>query len=349
MKTKDLNSGDYVNRITNEALRIEKRSKLRKIRRYIFLGLILLACFAGIVFGILNKNESVEAKYKSFLETPDQNSINDELLSYKDVSEKFESYFLGNKINQALMGGFFYDDSEYSIYPDENGERMIFRSNNTEMQLCDGLASDINVKDGIIYYKKLNSRQISCYKIADETITNLPIENVGQFILCGKKLYYIDLAISSLKDFDLETSESKEIIHSGVSSFAVIGNSIVFLDDQHTLYKLNLNDYSRTTVAKNIVNFSYDGKLWMQNNDRLYIKNLDEKAITEYKLDIPCNHLLGLIGTQIYVESDDGIYLFDIKTGSSQMISKGIFYGSSENKILIYDSSIESCQVIVIN
>ncbi len=92
----------------------------------------------------------------------------------------------------------------------------------------------------------------------------MPIKNVGQFVICGDKLYYIDLATSSLVAFDMTTSETEEVVRSAVSSFVVAGNNIIFLGSDHILYEINLSDHTQTTVGKNIAEFVYNGKLWME-------------------------------------------------------------------------------------
>ena len=235
------------------------------------------------------------------------------------------------------MGGFFYDSADYSVYPDATEKKMILRYADTEVILCDDLASDINIKDGFVYYRKLNERVISQYSISDRTTAKLPLKNVGQFIICEDELYYIDLSSSSLIAFDFTTKESNVIVHSGVSSFIIIGNNVIFLDDDHTLCEMNLNDHSQTTIGKNITGFSYNGTLWIQNNEKVYTKFLNKKSIKDVTFDIPCKRLLGVSGTHAYIESTDGIYTYSIETGTSQKVADGIFIGASDGKILIYD------------
>lgn len=339
MKTQNLNTGKYSSKISKKASTIEAKAKSRKIRRLIFLGITLLVCLGGIFMGISGRSKSIETQYQEYIEAPNQSALNNELLSYKDVSKQFEMSFLGNQSWQSLMGGFFYDGTECIIYPDEAGKEMILRLGDKEVTLCEGLASDINVKDGSVYYRKLNSRSISSFAISTGKTSEMPIKNVGQFVICGDKLYYIDLATSSLVAFDMTTSETEEVVRSAVSSFVVAGNNIIFLGSDHILYEMNLGDHSQTTVGKNITEFAYNGKLWMQNNEKVYSKSLDKKAIKEYPFDIQCNRLLGITETQMFVESEDGIYMYDLESGVKQKISEGVFVGGSSERMLIYDTS----------
>lgn len=349
MKMQNLNTGIYSSKISKKASSIEGKATSRKIRRLIFLGITLLVCLGGIFIGISGRLKSIETQYQEYTDAPNQSALNNELLSYKDVVKQFETSFLGNQSCQSLMGGFFYEGANCSIYPDEAGKKMILQSGDKEVTLCEGLASDINVKDGSVYYRKLNSRSISSYTFSSGKTTEMPIMNVGQFIICGDKLYYIDLVTSSLMSFDMETSETEEVIRSEVYSFVVAGNSIIFLCSDHILLEMNLSDHTRTTVGKNIAEFAYNGILWLQNNEKVYSKSLDKKAIKEYPFDIQCNRLLGIAETHMFVESEEGIYACNIETNTSRRIAEGIFVGASDEKLLIYNSSDGSYQVIEID
>lgn len=349
MKTQNLDTGRYSSKILKKAAKIEAKAKLRKIRRLVFLGITLLACLGGTWLGISNKSNAIEAQYNKYIEAPNQSALSNELLSYKDVSKQFETAFLGNQASQSLMGGFFYEGTDCSVYPDEAGKKMVLRSGDKELTLCDGLASDINVKDGCVYYRRLNSRSVSSFEISSGKTAEIPAKDVGQFIVCGDKLFYVDLTSSSLLSFDMVTFQTEEVIPSGVSAFVVAGNNIIYLDSEHTLHEVNISDRGQVTVGKNVAAFAYNGKLWMQNNEKVYCKALDQKTIRECPLDIPCNRLLGITETKMYIESEDGIYVCSTETYTSLRIAEGTFIGASDEKILIYDSSNGSYQVIVLD
>lgn len=349
MKTQNLSTGKYTNKISKKASTIEAKAKPRKIRRLAFLGVTLLVCLGGIFMGVSSRSKTIETRYQEYIETPNQSALNNELLSYKDVSKQFETSFLGNQSCQSLMGGFFYEGTDCSIFPDESGKKMILWSGDKKVTLCEGLASDINVKDGFVYYRRFNSRSISLFAISAGKTTEMPIKNVGQFVICVDKLYYIDLVTSSLMSFDMATSETEEVIRSEVSSFVVAGNNIIFLDSDHILYELNLSDHTQTTIGKNIAEFTYNGNIWMQNNEKVYSKSLDKKAIKDCSLDIQCNRLLGITETQMFVESEGGIYACNIETNTSHKVAEGAFVGASDEKLLVYSSSDGSYQVIEID
>ena len=347
MKTNELDTEKYISNIAKKTSDIEAKAKTRKFRRRVFLCIILLVCFGGSLIGISDRSDFLEVQYMNYMKSPDYSVLSNELLSHKDVFEQFENTYLGNKVGQSLMGGFFYNGAEYSIYPDETGSKMILHSAASDTVLCSGLASDINVKNGVIYYRKLNSRTISSYNISSKSSSELPLKNVGQFIVCDNKIYYVDLGLSSLMIFDLGSAENVELIQSGVSSFAVVGNNVIVLDDEHNLYEMNPTDRNKTIIGKNISAFSYNGMLWIQNNEKIYSGFLDKKSIKNFTLDIHCNRLLGVSKTNIYIEADDGIYICDINTNTSKKAADGIFVGASDGKMLIYAPSERKYQVIL--
>ena len=347
MESQDIKTGTYSTIISKKVIKIEAKSKLRTIRRLFFLGIILLVCFGGIFMGIISKYKYLDIQYQKYIENPNQSALNDELLSYKDIYKLFEASFLGNHPYQSLMGGFFYEGIDYSIRPDNEGRNMVVRSGDKQVILCEGLASDINVKDGFVYYRRLNSRSITSFNITTGKVTDMPLNNVGQFIICGDKLFYIDLSTSSLVLFNMTTHESEKIIQSDVSSFVIAGNNIIYLGNDKVLYEINLSDYSKTIVKENITEFTYNGKLWFQNNIKVYTKALNKKNVKECGLGgIQCNHLFGITETQIFFESEDGIYVYNIKTNTSRKIVESIFVGASDETLLIYNTSTSNYQVI---
>ncbi len=87
----------------------------------------------------------------------------------------------------------------------------------------------------------------------------------------------------------------------------------------------------------------------MQNNKKIYSKSLDKKAIWDCHLAIQCNRLLGITETQMFVESEDGIYACNIATNKNRKIAEDTFIGASDEKLLIYNSSDKSYQVIELN
>lgn len=339
MKTNNLDTGEYIRLISQKAHKLESRTKLAKTLRTVFLCFVILACAGGISAGIIFTSKSNETLYNAYLDSHDSTLLDNNLLLYRDTYEQFETISLGNKLSQSLAGGFFYEGNGYSVHPSAACDKMLLCSADTETTLCEGLASNISVKGNLVYYRKLDTRTVLSYNISDKTSSKLPLENVGQFIVCDNKIYYIDLSSSSLKAFDTETAEIDDIVASGVTAFIVLGNNVIYLDASHTLRELTLSNNIQTIIGKNISEFSHNGKIWMQNNDKVYRGTLDAKRLTAIELDVPCCRMLGVFGCNVYIESEDGIYIFDTQSNTSRKVSDGIFIGASDDELLVYDLS----------
>ena len=75
MKTQNLNTGKYSKKISKKAYNIEAKAKSRKIRRLIFLGIILLVCLGGIFMGISGRPKSIETQYQEYINAPNQSAL----------------------------------------------------------------------------------------------------------------------------------------------------------------------------------------------------------------------------------------------------------------------------------
>ena len=343
---KDMLTGNYASKLKRKADLIEKKKLPRRIRRVIFFVILILVCAGGILFGALNKSSTLENRYKAFFENPEIASADFELLSYKDVEAIVENKCLGNTPYQSLMGGYFCEKDDCNVYPSENGQSSIFFVNGSEIVLSDSVASDINIRNGIVYYRKQSTRKVYTYEISSGEKNELSFENVGQFALYSSDYIYIDLSKASLVLVDQKSGDCKTLIDSGVKSFAVAGNAILFLSEDHTLYKLGLSDNIKTVIENNISSFSFDGSLWLQNNDKLIIKGLSDNKISDFALGLTCHRLLGITDKFIIFESSDGVYCHSKSDDFNQKLENGIFIGASNEKILFYNEGSKSYSVI---
>ena len=345
MKKDDMKTGEYIDNISEEASLITAKARPAKVRRVIFLILFLLICFGGIALGYYEKKTSNEKLYNAYWDAPDRTKLTDELISYKDIFKQFQSNYLGNEVCQSLMGGYFYNDGDIAIYPNDKASAMILFSDNVEKVLCIGLITDINVKDGCIFFRTSDTRKIYIYDTVEKKSYRLALENVGQFVVCDDEIFYIDMLSSSLMMYNFKTQDPSKEVKTDVSSFAVIGNSIIFLDNNQNLYELNLTDSQQTLLSSNVATFSYNGTLWIQNNDKIYYRTLSNKALKGFDIEVQCHRLLGTTETMLYVESLEGISVIDIETGKCEQTIEGTFVGASEDKLLIYSPTNKDYQI----
>lgn len=333
-KSRSISTGSYSKKLTNNVSRIEKHSKAKRIRRIVLFFLMILLVSGGILYGVSNKANMQEEQYRKYVETHERSNLTMELLSYKDTFDLFVQEYLGNYPSQSLMGGYFYDNGSCLIYPNASATGTLISFDGEEYELTDFLVDGINVCGNYVVFRKASSREIYMYDMVYHKTTALGITNAGEFVVCGDEYYYIDLSNSSLVQFNSTTQEKKTLVDEGVLSFAVVGNDLLFLDNSHNLNRLNLTNNTTTLMCEYITAFSFDGTLWLQTNTSVYRRKLDDKKSELVDLGLQCNRLLGVTEAGLVLESEDGVYLFDLANGSARKIGTDLFAGMSGDMVL---------------
>ena len=332
-----MQTGRYAEKVSKRALKIEKCATRNRVRRIVLLLLMIIACAGGIIYGVSSKSDDLENLHRQFLESPERSNLNRELMAYDDIFDSFVRDYLGNAPWQSLMGGYFYSNAPISIYPQTDPVRTMISINGEESVLSDTLADNINVRGNTVVFRDPVSRKIFKYDIKTHE-TELQInENVGQLVVCGDEYYYIDLSRSALIQYNRNTVEKTVLVEDSVASFVVSGNEIIYLDTEHTLRCYNLMFRTNTVISQNITAFSYNGKIWFQNNNVVYQKRVGENRITGENLGMRCNRLLGVTGTSLIFESEDGVYIHDLTQHTNKKAGTGVFIGASEYSILFFD------------
>ena len=298
---------------------------------------LVILVLVGIIYGKKEKDSDIQKQYEYYIKTRDANCLTTELMAYKDTYELYENDYLGNSPYQSIMGGFFYNGDQCSVYPDENAGTTVVYKNGKEDTLCNFVADSINVRKTTILYRDPSTREIYTYDTNTKNVLKIGIKNVSQFVVCGANYYYIDIGNDrALVCHNEKTKKSNIIVDKGVVSFAMAGKSIIFLNEDHVLKKYDIETKKADIIYKNIFTFSYNGVLFFQNDHTVYKKELNEKKITEVDTKIECNRLLGITESTIFVESENGIYSYSEK-GSKKFDTNGnIFIAAEKTKVLLY-------------
>lgn len=335
MKTsRSLSTGSYSKKLAKKVSKIEKHAKGNRIRRIVLFSLMIIIAAGGILYGISNKANMQEEQYRQYAEMPERSNLTPELLSYKDTYDLFVQEYLGNDPSQSMMGGYFYDNDTYLIYPNKTATGTLVSIEGHEYEIAGFLADQINVRGDHAVFRNPSSRDMFLYDLKARKSSAIDFHNVGQFVICGDEYYYIDLSNSSLVQFSSLTQEKKVLIDEGVLSFVVAGNDLFILDNSHKLSQLNLTSNTTTIIGENITAFTFDGTLWLQNNTSVYQKKLDDKNLELVELGLQCNRLLGITEAGLIFESKDGVYLFDFSNSSARIIGTDLFAGTANGKVL---------------
>ena len=344
-----LSTGSYSKKLAKRVSRIEKHARRNRIRRIILFFLMILVAVGGILYGISNKTNMQEEQYRQYAEMPERSSLTPELLSYKDTYDLFVQEYLGNDPAQSMMGGYFYHNASYLMYPNESATGTLVSIDGHEYEIVDYLADQINVRGDYVAFRNPSSRDIFLYDLKAKKTLAIDIHNAGQFVTCGEEYFYIDLSNSSLVQFSSSTKEKKTLIDEGVLSFVVAGNDLFILDSSHKLSRLNLTDNTTTVIGENITAFTFDGTLWLQNNTSVYQKKLDDKNLVPVELGLQCNRLLGTTKKGIIFESEDGVYLFDLTNRSPRKIGTDLFAGAATDLVLWFSLTESTYRLEVIS
>jgi len=330
-------TGKYSKKMAKKASRITRWAKLGLFRRIICFLVLIASCAGGLYYGVANKRAEAQNIYDKYIISHDINDLNPVLLSRDSVFNEFENTYLGNSPFQSLMGGYFYENSTLSLFPGNNAGCTIIRINDENNILSDSLIDNINVRENTVFFRNPSNRTIYSYDINSRSTNQLEFEHVGQFVVCGKWYFYVDINDSTLIMYDT-TSNNNVVLADNITSFVIAGNSVLYLNKEYEIHLLNYETMNDEIMAINALAFSYNGKLWFQNNNKVYYRNLDEKKVSEYNLGLSCNRLLGITETWIIFESDNRIYIQALDGSSALMVDEKVFVGASDNTILMYST-----------
>ena len=331
-------TGRYSSRMAKKASKITRWAKFGVMRRVLCFVVFIALCAGGLYYGNISKKVEKQSAYDKYLVSHDINDLNPMVLSYDSMYDEFGGVHMGNKPYQSLMGGYYYEGKQLSLFPGNNAESTIMKADKEDHILTNFLADNINVRDNTIFFRDPTSRKVSAYDIKTQNTIQLDFEHVGQFVVCGKNYYYIDINSSELIMYDY-TSDESTTLADGVSSFAIAGNSVLFLNKEHELHSLNCETREDDIIASNVLAFSYNGKLWIQNNGKVFCRRIDEKNLTEFILGVNCSRLLGVTDSWMFYESNNYIYIHALDGSSVMAVNDQIFVCATDNTMLVYNAS----------
>ena len=341
MENENITAGSYRSNLENTTGAIEKKTKPRNLRRIIVLVICIVVCAASIYIGVSDRSSSLESDYQKYRDTLDRTLLYPELLGYQDTFVLFERHSLGNTVIQSQMGGYFYNDDIISIYPDTDLSGTIIEIDDQKYTLCENYATDINVYNGIVYYRDTKTMHIMAYDPSTKTATHTGIENVGQLSVVDGLMILKDASSGELRC--VTQNGNTEVIAEGkVVSFAVAGNDVVYLKTDHKLHSINLSTKKNRLLGNNINSFILDEKLWCQNNTSIFSYSIDGKLMESPEILNVCYRVLGATKDSLIYESENGVCIFNILTKEQALLEANmIFVGASnDGRVFVYQSDL---------
>lgn len=254
-------------------------------RKLSLLLAILMTTAVFSAFGCAPKQSSAETTDtpETAVETTQSRDVANEPLFYgADVSEEGIS-LQSNRMNFscfAVSDGWYYgqtwDDAGFS-------EFSKFRTDGSEKARLDiGVAYNVIIQDGYVYYTMMRHTSQGIYRVRTDGTGNEKLTSVfGEFQIVGDQLYYVDQSYLYSDDCahsdditlpadtchlyrcNLDGSDPVEIIAKPTCYFSVLGNAILYQDDNDlsSLHVCGLDGSGDQKIAEGYAYYPiYDGE-----------------------------------------------------------------------------------------
>ena len=254
-------------------------------RRLSLLLAILMTTAALSAFGCAPNQSSAETtdKPETAVETTQSKDVANEPLFYgADVSEEGIS-LQSNRMNFscfAVSDGWYYgqtrDDAGFS-------EFSKFRTDGSEKARLDiGVAYNVIIQDGYVYYTMMRHTSQGIYRARTDGTGNEKLTSAfGEFQIVGDQLYYVDQSYLYSDEYassdeitlpsdtchlyrcNLDGSDPVEIIAKPTCYFYVLGNAILYQDDNDlsSLHVCGLDGSGDKKIAEGYAYYPiYDGE-----------------------------------------------------------------------------------------
>ncbi len=272
-----------------------KRKKKFQIVAVAFCAIFVVLCIV--------LSEDSDSKLNSYLNSKEDKVLetfldNDIIRTSTECYEWYEKNFLGITNNEALMRGSIADDTK---------------------------ASNRNEIGKIKVYKNAKNKTLILENSEGKSV--LHKGKVGEVIATKQKVYYINRnQHNSLDCITIQTKENKQVTNEGVLSFAVLGHSILYLNESQDLVRLDMKNGSKETLATNIQRFCVGDQIIAQNDKQIISISYDRKKAMRHVED---GILVGYKEDEIYYcklseseERKSKLYKMNMQTKKHEMIQE---------------------------
>jgi len=338
--------------IKEQEIDFEKKNEKMNKRKAQFKKKVIIfgSIFAAFVcisfsFDVLTKNTSYD-KFKD-VGVSDASAIKEmanssEAIRHSDLFDKYEAGYLGNKSMNALNYGIISENQYGYTSINENGETLLVSNGNTSVLSSDQI-SNINIADKQVYFRG-KDKKVYCYE-KDSSTTNVIIEDkTGCSLLVGDILYFVNYSKNNnLYKYDINSKNSEVVLEADVKNFTVAANTILFVDYDNNLYAQPIGSSVPSWTNHNIVKFYFNGDVFVQNNDKVIMFNINDHSPKDIVAGI--NELLGVDETNIYYTIKNQLYSQNISSGEKKELPynfdyyKGVY--SSNGEIIALGGDID--------
>lgn len=306
MKTASMTKGEYLASLRREAQRSEQAASETSRRRRMAIILALGTLFI-LIAGVIGSSVSRRRAYTRYVAGDTQVQFNQ--LDYQDTFSIWNERDVGNDVNTLLGGGKTYCRDNISVLPGETG--FVVARRGQPLATLASRISYINIARDSLFYRDDSTRQTHIFHLSSGTDETFLTENTGQLFVTGERLYYIDHSVNSqLFSVSLNGGESSMVTERPVSTFAVCGRTVLYLDTQGRLYRKDLSSGSESRLLSHIERFYLNGNIIAESGDKIFQLSPDgRKSSLLYESSTPDLQLVGANQDGIYYQENGALYV----------------------------------------
>lgn len=317
-----MTKAEYVLSLQKKADKItEESSPKGKKRKVIIRSILVFGTIASLGIGSLCTHISREQAYNAYQETPA--GIRYEDLGYNSTFEIWNENLLGADINSILSGGKLLFKDDVSVIPKAKDNVCTVQVDGKTVGSIKGSISYINSYNNSVLFRNDKTRDIQSFDILSGKYSTIVSGNVGETLVYDGNIYFVDFEQQShLFLYRSEEKISEEIVPEPVLSFAVFGDSIIYLSTNNNLYKYDFSTKSATSIVNNIERFFLDGDIIAESKNTVFrFETLSGKPSKIYASDSETFSLVGCSNGVIFFEEDGKLYTMSDNEPAEEIVS----------------------------
>lgn len=248
----------------------KQTSAAARAKKWIIGGLLVVGSVIGAGVGTNHTSEERQNIYDSYRQSPEA-VVPFENLGYEDIFDLWNENDLGNDVNTLLSGGQVYVRNELEIVPGPNGNSLIVTNKNGTEAAIEIPASFLNVVNNILYFRNDLNRDIYSYHLTSGALNVIYAGNVGEVFISKDLIYFTDFdSESGIYSITLQGGNKECVIEHPVTSFAVCGDHIIYLDTNSDLFSMAFGDEAPKKLVGKIERFFIGKRIYVESKNTVF-------------------------------------------------------------------------------
>lgn len=262
--------GEYLQSLQASVNKVQKRKTPKgRIRTWGMAALVCVGSAAGIWYEANASASEQVSRYESYRDST-ETIVSIDSLAYEDTFEIWNSRDIGNDANTLLSGGAVYVQGPIKVLPSSDfvSTNVILESGETQNIPMAG--SSLNVVGNTIVFRNDATRNIHAYDLASGEDNIIFDGNAGEVFISDGRIYYIDLGDGfAVKSMNLDGSDKQKLLDGPIQSFAVFGDTIIYLDTEQSLFRTQPDGQVPQRLVSNIERFFIGEKVYAESKNTI--------------------------------------------------------------------------------